>query len=94
MGDIVTDWRNVLKAKAKVQEELDEWTDAEWGSQKQHKAKARGETPPSKSTGRFMPKKKFESTPQGRLDYQDEKKEEGTKQGKQHVPTGKKFSQK
>tara|TARA_R100000482_G_scaffold25281_1_gene7709 strand:- start:2674 stop:3138 length:465 start_codon:yes stop_codon:yes gene_type:complete len=85
---------DISKAKAKVQEDLDEWTDEEWGSQKQHKARARGETPPPKSTGRFMPKKKFQSTSQSTLNYQDKKKREGTKRGKQHIPTGKKFSQK
>ncbi len=87
-------WRDVLKAKAKIQQDLDDWTEAEWGSQKQHKARARGETPPPKSTGRFMPKKKFQSTSQSTLNYQDRKKREGTKRGKQHIPTGKKFSQK
>lgn len=85
---------DISKAKAKVQRELDEWTDEEWGSQKQHKARARGETPPPKSTGRFMPKKKFQTTSQSTLNYQDRKKREGTKKGKQHIPTGKKFSQK
>ena len=87
-------WRNVLKAKAKVQEDLDEWTEAEWGSQKQHKARARGETPPPKSTGRYMPKATYQRTDKETLTYQDAKKRKGRKAGKQHVPTGKKFSQK
>lgn len=90
---IVINWRDVLKAKAKTQQALTTWTDQEWGSQKQHKAKAKGKAPPAKAEGRYMPKSKFQGTKQGRLDYQDEKKEEGTKQGKQHVPTGKKFKQ-
>jgi len=90
----VANWKGILKAKKKSQQDLETWTDAEWGSQKQHKAKAKGKTPPAKAEGRYMPKKKFQTTSQGRLDYQDEKKEEGRKKGKQHVPTGKKFSQK
>lgn len=85
---------DISKAKTKEQEGLDDWTEAEWGSQKQHKARAKGKTPPAKSTGRFMPKKKFQTTSQATLNYQDKKKREGTKKGKQHVPTGKKFSQK
>ena len=91
---IVINWRNILKAKAKIQEDLEDWTEAEWGSQKQHKARAKGKTPPAKAEGRYMPKKKFQGTKQGTLDYQDRKKKEGTKKGKQHVATGKKFSQK
>ena len=94
MAAIVANWKGILKAKKKSQQDLETWTDAEWGSQKQHKAKAKGKTPPAKAEGRYMPKKKFQTTSQGRLDYQDEKKEEGRKKGKQHVPTGKKFSQK
>lgn len=91
---IKINWRSVLKAKTKRQQDLTDWTDQEWGSQKQHKAKAKGKTPPAKAEGRYMPKSKFQSTKQGTLDYQDRKKKEGTKKGKQHVPTGKKFSQK
>jgi hypothetical protein len=91
---IVIKWRDILKAKSKGQQDLTQWTNEDWGSQKQHKAKAKGKTPPAKAEGRYMPKKKFQTTSQGRLDYQDEKKEEGRKKGKQHVPTGKKFSQK
>lgn len=91
---IKINWWNILKAKAKTQRDLEEWTDAEWGSQKQHKARAKGETPPAKAEGRYMPRSKFKGTKQGTLDYQDEKKKEGRKKGQQHVPTGKKFSQK
>ena len=87
-------WRNVLKAKTKRQQDLSTWTDEDWGDQKQHKAKAKGKTPPSKAEGRYMPRKKFQGTKQGTLDYQDEKKKKGRRKGKQHVPTGKKFSQK
>ena len=94
MAAIVINWRDVLKAKTKRQQAITIWGNEKWGSQKQHKARARGKTPPPKAEGdRYMPKSKFESTPQGRLDYQDKKKKEGTKAGKQHVPTGKKFSQ-
>ena len=41
-----------------------------------------------------MPKATYQKTPKSRLDYQDKKKKEGRKKGKQHVKTGKKFSQK
>ena len=91
---IKINWRNILKAKTKRQRALSTWGDEDWGSQKQHKAKAKGKTPPAKAEGRYMPRKKFEGTKQGTLNYQDRKKKEGTKKGKQHVPTGKKFSQK
>ena len=70
------DWRNVLKAKSKRQQDLSTWTDEDWGSAEQHRAKAKGKTP--KAT----------------LDYQDRKKRKGRESGQQHVPTGKKFSQK
>ena len=41
-----------------------------------------------------MPKATYQKTPKATLDYQDRKKRKGTKAGKQHIPTGKKFSQK
>ena len=88
------DWRNVLKAKSKRQQDLDEWTDEEWGSQEQHRAKAKGKKAPSKTKGRYMPKATYQRTDKKTLDYQDSKKRKGTKAGKQHIPTGKKFNQK
>ena len=94
MAAIVTDWKEVIKAKAKRQQALETWTDEEWGSQEQHRAEEKGEEAPSKTKGRYMPKETYQKTPKARLDYQDDKKREGTKKGKQHVPTGKKFSQK
>ena len=87
-------WRNVLKAKTKRQQALKIWGDEKWRSSKQHRAVEQGRTPPAKSEGRYMPEATYKKTPKSRLKYQDKKKKEGTKQGKQHVPTGKKFSQK
>ena len=91
---IVINWKHILKAKAKTQEDLDIWTNENWGSPEQHRAEERGEEPPPKTKGRYMPKKTYKKTPKARLDYQDSKKREKKKKGKQHVPTGKKFSQK
>ncbi len=91
---IVTRWWNILKAKTKRQQDLSTWTDEEWGSQEQHRAKAKGKTPKSKTKGRYMPKATYQRTPKSRLDYQDRKKKKGRKKGIQHVKTGKKFSQK
>jgi len=91
---IVTDWKEVIKAKAKPQQALVTWGKEKWGSQEQHRAREKGKPVPSKTKGRFMPENKYKVTPKSRLDYQDKKKREGTKRGKQHVPTGKKFSQK
>lgn len=88
------DWKSILKAKTKRQQDLTTWTNEEWGSQEQHRAKAKGKTPKSKTKGRYMPKATYQKTPKATLDYQDRKKREGTKKGKQHIPTGKKFSQK
>jgi hypothetical protein len=99
VGAIVTNWRNLLKAKAKSQKNLDRWTDQNWGTSKQHKARAKGKKVPSKSEGdRYMSEgayRKHSSTKEGKatLRYQDRKKKEGTEKGKQHVPTGKKFKQ-
>ena len=87
-------WQEVLKAKKKIQQDLDQWTDEDWGSQEQHRAKAKGKTPKSKTKGRYMPKATYQKTPKSRLDYQDKKKKKGRKKGKQHVKTGKRFSQK
>ena len=87
-------WFSLLKGKAKSQQSLSTWTDEEWGSAAQHRAKEEGKKAPSKTKGRYMPKDTYESTPQDRLDYQDRKKREGRKKGQQNVPTGKKFSQK
>ena len=87
-------WRNILKAKSKRQQDLSTWTDEDWGSAEQHSAKKKGKKSPSKTKGRYMPKATYERTPKSRLKYQDKKKKEGRRKGKQHVPTGKKFSQK
>ncbi len=88
------DWREVVKAKSKRQRALTQWTDEDWGSQEQHRAKAKGKKAPSKTKGRYMPKATYQRTPKKTLDYQDRKKRKGRKSGKQHIPTGKKFSQK
>ncbi len=88
-------WRDILKAKTKEQEELEEWTDEDWGTQTEHRAKAKGKTPRKEKTrGRYMPRRTFEGTSKNRLDYQDKKKRQGLKSGKTVTPTGKKFSQK
>lgn len=87
-------WFDMLKAKTKAQKDLQTWTDEEWGSAEQHSAKEKGKTPKSKTKGRYMTKPTYKKTPKSRLKYQDKKKREGTKKGKQHVPTGKMFSQK
>ena len=91
---IVADWFDFLKAKSKSQRSLSTWTDEEWGSQEQHRAKEKGKKAPSKTKGRYMPKATYKRTPKKTLDYQDRKKRKGRKKGKQHVPTGRKFSQK
>ena len=87
-------WRKILKAKTKRQQDLSTWTDEDWGSAEQHRAKAKGKRPKSKTKGRYMPRKKFQTTSKETLRYQDQKKRRGRKKGQQHVPTGKKFSQK
>tara|TARA_R100000231_G_scaffold138722_1_gene117797 strand:+ start:143 stop:424 length:282 start_codon:yes stop_codon:yes gene_type:complete len=87
-------WRDVLKAKSKRQQDLTTWTQEEWGSQEQHRAKAKGKKAPSKTKGRYMPKATYQRTDKKTLDYQDSKKRKGRKKGRQHIPTGKKFSQK
>lgn len=94
MAVIVTKWQKVLKAKTKRQQDLTQWTQEEWGSQEQHRAKAKGKKAPSKTKGRYMPKATYQKTPKKTLDYQDSKKRKGRKKGIQHVKTGKKFSQK
>jgi len=86
----VTDWFSTIKAKRKTQRDLSTWTDEDWGSQKQHRAKEKGEKVPSTTEGRYMPRATYKKTPKSRLDYQDRKK----KKGRGNVPTGKKFSQK
>ena len=90
----MTDWFSTIKAKRKTQRDLSTWTDEDWGSAEQHRAKERGKKPPSKTKGRYMPRKTYKRTSTSRLKYQDEKKKEGRRRGQQHVPTGKKFSQK
>ena len=90
----VTNWFATLKAKKKTQQDLATWTNEEWGSQEQHRAKEKGKKAPSKTKGRYMPKATFKRTPKKTLDYQDSKKRKGRKKGTQHVPTGRKFSQK
>lgn len=88
-------WRDILKAKTKEQEELDDWTDEDWGTQTEHRAKDKGKTPKKeKIRGRYMPRATYKKTSKGTLNYQDRKKREGLKSGKTVTPTGKKFSQK
>ena len=89
----MTDWFSTIKAKKKTQRDLTTWTNEDWGSAEQHSAKEKGKKAPSTTTGRYMPKDTYKRTPKSRLRYQDRKKREGRKKGKQHVPTGKKFSQ-
>ena len=59
-GGIAINWRNLLKAKAKSQRDLEQWTDEEWGSQEQHRAKSKGKKVPSKTKGRYMPKATYQ----------------------------------
>ena len=72
---IAIDWKKVIKAKSKRQRDLTQWTNEEWGSQEQHRAKAKGKKAPSKTKGRYMPKATYQRTPKKTLDYQDQKKE-------------------
>tara|TARA_R100000734_G_scaffold1869_11_gene1973 strand:+ start:948 stop:1232 length:285 start_codon:yes stop_codon:yes gene_type:complete len=91
---IVIRWWNILKAKSKRQQDLTQWTQEDWGSAEQHRAKAKGKKPKSKTKGRYMPRATYQRTDKKTLRYQDAKKRKGRKKGIQHVPTGKKFSQK
>ena len=91
---IEINWRDILKGKTKRQQDLTQWTNEDWGSAEQHKAKSKGKTPKSKTKGRYMPRATYQRTDKKTLRYQDAKKRKGRKEGKQHVPTGKKFSQK
>ena len=91
---IVTDWFSTIKAKRESQRDLSTWTDEDWGSAEQHRAKEKGKKAPSKTKGRYMPRATYKKTPKATLRYQDAKKRKGRKAGKQHVPTGRKFSQK
>ena len=88
-------WKDVLKAKTEAQRSLSRWIKEDWGTQTEHRAKAKGKTPKKEKTrGRYMPRRKYQTTPQSRLDYQDKKKRKGVKAGKTTTPTGKKFTQK
>ena len=89
---IKINWRDILKGKSKRQQDLTQWTDEDWGSAEQHRAKSKGKKP--KTKGRYMPRATYQRTDKKTLRYQDAKKRKGRKAGKQHVPTGKKFSQK
>jgi len=91
---IAIKWWNILKAKTKRQRDLSTWTDEDWGSAEQHRAKDKGKKPKSKTKGRYMPRATYQRTDKKTLRYQDAKKRKGRKKGIQHVPTGKKFSQK
>ena len=100
-------WFELLKYKKKklrrkkqkknlkrIQQDLATWTDEDWGSAEQHRAKDKGKKPKSKTKGRYMPRATYKRTDKKTLRYQDAKKSKGRKKGIQHVPTGKKFSQK
>lgn len=104
---IETNWFDLLKYKKKklrrrkqkknlkrTQQDLKDWGDEDWGSAEQHRAKAKGKKPKSKTKGRYMPRATYQRTDKKTLRYQDAKKRKGRKKGIQHVPTGKKFSQK
>ena len=67
-------WRDILKAKTQAQEDLEEWSDEDWGTQTEHNAKEKGKTPRKvKTRGRYMPYKTYKKTPKGTLNYQDKK---------------------
>ena len=88
-------WRRVLKAKTKAQKDLTQWTNEDWGTQTEHRAKEKNKTPrKEKVRGRYMPKATYKRTSRGTLNYQDKKKRKSVKAGKTIAPTGKKFSQK
>ena len=89
MAAIVIKWWNILKAKSKRQQDLTQWTQEDWGSAEQHRAKAKGKKPKSKTKGRYMPRATYERTDKKTLRYQDAKKRKGRKKGIQHVATGK-----
>ena len=73
---------------------MTQWTQEDWGSAEQHRAKAKGKKPKSKTKVIYMQKATYQRTDKKTLRYQDDKKRKGRKAGKQHLPTGKKFSQK
>ena len=99
-------WQQILKKdmsycvcsgpnKTKAQQSLSRWIKEDWGTQTEHRAKDKGKTPKKEKTrGRYMPRATYERTDKKTLRYQDAKKRKGRKKGIQHVPTGKKFSQK
>jgi len=88
-------WRDILKAKTEAQKKLKVWTEEDWGTQTEHRAKEKGKTPRKvKTRGRMMPYKTYKKTPKGTLNYQDRKKQETVRQGKMTSPTGRNFSQK
>ena len=72
-------WFDTLKAKSKGQRALSEWTREDWGYV----------SPKSKKKGRYAPKAVADSMSSSEKAYENRKKREGTKQGKQHVPRGK-----
>ena len=72
-------WFEILKAKSKRQKALSEWTREDWGYI----------SPKSKKKGRYAPKAVRDSLTPSEKAYENRKKREGTKQGKQHVPRGK-----
>jgi len=78
-GDIVTEWFSMLKAKKEGQRALTEWTREKWDYV----------SPKSKKKGRYAPKAVADAMSSSEKAYENRKKREGTKKGKQHVPRGK-----
>lgn len=76
---IVTDWFSMLKGKKEGQKDLTEWTREKWDYV----------SPKSKKKGRYAPKAVADAMTSSEKAYENRKKREGTKKGKQHVPRGK-----
>ena len=80
------EWFDTLKAKTKRQRALSEWTREDWqyisGDKREMKK-------PRSKRGRYAPKSVAESLTAKERAYENRKKREGSKKGKQFVPRGK-----
>jgi len=76
---VTNNWFETLKAKTKGQQALTEWTREKWDYV----------SPNSKKKGRYAPKAVADAMTSSEKAYENRKKREGTRKGKQHVPRGK-----
>ena len=83
---IKSEWWDTIKGLTESQKDMVEWNKEQWVDMANPKGKKKKGT---YKRGRYAPKKVVEQLSPKQRAYENRKKREGRKKGKQHVPRGK-----